>query len=272
MTQFLTQSQSPSSGRSTPALQRGRSLKNDTGDGLFLEDKKGLAKGRQNADTDSNDRVRSATPDDIWEDGNEPQGLGDSRFNEEESSVKRRKVSLPESAKESSETEKPAKPAPKKQSNGPFIDESDSEDDIDAYKELQETSPSAPVQPIQLSPINGDSAGDLPADLEQPPLVREATNHAEDYECTNFDDLEEDELVGEEFREGPWDQEDENGDEQVMKQEWETFDDINDTHEKTTDDDLQVSCPVCQHNLKGLSEIVSCSSEICHNRIHVLTT
>jgi DNA cross-link repair 1A protein len=90
------------------------------------------------------------------------------RFNENAGSIKKRKVDPPVSKKE-------------KEHRGPFIDESDSEDDI-PYADITKN----PAQP------------ELRVD---PPLVRAATsNYESSAVADDFDDIE-DELEGEEFME-----------------------------------------------------------------------
>ena len=264
MTQFVTQSRSPSSGRSTPALQRGKGPQSDEVDGLFLEDKRGLDKIGHTTHSVTKDRARSATPEDIWGNDEGSQKLQDSRYNEQESSLKRRKVSSPVSTDGIMETENKTRPAPVKASNGPFIDESDSEDDAESYRELQETLSPSLVQPTQLSPINGAAAKNPSADHGHPPFVREATNYAEDYEFTNFDDLDEDELEREEFREQPWEHELGDDLEQGIDDEGEQPINMSEPCNGYTMHRSQISCPVCQKELAGLGETVCCTPEPVH--------
>lgn len=261
ITQFVTSSSSPSSGRGTPTLQGGNSAKDDSAGGLFLEDKKGLAKVEHDPVTvETSEEARSRTPDDIWGDGDEFLEPETPRYNEYGSFVKRRKTDSSGTSVEHEQAEaapqpaNPSEPA-KAATSGPFIDESDSEDDIDAYEDLDETS--APVDASEesqfsvdhQSPVKHDPAGDPRAELR--PLVREITSHVEDDEFANFDDVEEDEPVGEEFRERPWeDEEQELGvDDESDAKDWDGT--------KTTTADAAVSaCPICQKILTRFNETV----------------
>lgn len=256
ITQFVTSSRSPSSGRGTPNSQRGNSVGNDTTGGLFLEDKKGLAKIEQAAVTiETNDRPRSRTPEDIWEDGDDFLEEDHQRYNENGSSSKRRKMDSLGAPAENENASKPAEPlAPTKAaSNGPFIDESDSEDDMEAYRELDEVSPAPAITMNgQLSALDDEPARDTPA--EQPPVVREATSLTDYNECANFDGLEEDEPVGEEFREVPW----EDGEEELRLDE----NDVDDLNGTDTTTDAGMTCPICQKALGGLSETVRSSTTV----------
>lgn len=158
-----------------------------------MEDKRRTQNRNTPTRSEEDDRPRSRTPDDIWgEEEDSPEGK-DERYNENESSVKRRKMgsnSAPVQNEQSEDETKPVKPAPaRKAISGPFIDESDSEDDLDTYQELDETADAPDFSNIpKLSPpINGDAAGESPAESEQPPLVREDT-HDDNDEYENFDD------------------------------------------------------------------------------------
>ena len=214
-----------------------------------MEDKKGLAKFEQAAvKVETNDRPRSRTPEDIWGDVH---GFldDDQRYNENGSSSKRRKVDSPSALLENGNTSKPAKiSAPAKaKTSGPFIDESDIEDDIEAYRELDEVSPTpATTTDDPLFALHEDPVRDPPA--EQPPVVREVTSLTDDDEFADFDDLEEDEPVGEEFRERPWEDE-----EEELRLDGNDVDDLNGTDTTT---DAGVTCPICREVLAGLSETV----------------
>ncbi|KAJ5547346.1 hypothetical protein N7494_004931 [Penicillium frequentans] len=248
MSHFLTSS--PSSGRGTPSLQHGDSSKSDTHEGLFLEDKKGLAKLQQNsANIETKPRARSRTPDDFWGETN------DTRYNENDSAVKRRKtdeaIDLTEIKQVDDETKPPKESAHRKATSGPFIDESDSEDedDMDAYREIkdQEYSEDNPIPTI--SPISGDHAEDSSAESAQPPLVRD-TSYAEN-EDENFDDEEEeDEFVGEEFRESPW----ENEDASLRASLEDVTDAISPAEAEGISGIADFTCPACQGRLAGLNE------------------
>lgn len=262
ITQFVGSSASPSSGRGTPKLQHGNSSRSDKPEGLFLEDKKGLAKVERTAVTiDLTERARSRTPDDIWgenEDCMEPEG---SRYNENGQSIKRRKVDSPETSNESEEASdapKPVKPAPAiKSNNGPFIDESDSEDDMEAYRELKEASPTIVDTTYNDQPPSlDDEPGTKPLATQPPltPLVRDATNDTNDDGLANFDDVEDDdELVGEEFRDRPWDDQ-ENEERQQTDCGMITPYDFDDSLDFAPEFEEVSTCPICQKALPGFNE------------------
>ena len=254
MTQFVTSSRSPSSGRGTPTSQRGNGLGNDSG-GLFLEDRKGLASIEKA--TAKNVRPRSQSPDDIWGEADDVLGPDDSRYNENDSAAKRRKVdsSSPSAEKaQSKSTSKPDKaPKPTKKNNGPFIDESDSEDDMEAYRDL-ETIPDNNETLPALKTID-DPPQDPPAERVQSPSVRDATRYAENDEFADFDDLEEEELAGEEFREEPWGDEEQG---ETIGLGLDAADDLNDFNDYDAPTNESVnSCPICQKSLAGYGETVS---------------
>jgi DNA cross-link repair 1A protein len=118
---------------------------------------------------------------------------------------------------------------------------------MEAYRELDEVPPApATATNGQLSALDDDPVRDPPA--EKPPVVREVTSLTDDDEFANFDDLEEDEPVGEEFRERPWECE-----EEVPLLDENDVDDLNGTYTTT---DAGVTCPICQEALAGLTETV----------------
>lgn len=252
ITQFVASSRSASSGRGTPTLARGNSSKDDTTGGLFLEDKKGFAKIGQAAMTiEANDRARSRTPENIWGEGEDFLEPDHARFHEHGASVKRQKTDSRNGSMEEAQSDsgsKSAKPARAEAlSNGPFIDESDSEEDMEAYQEPEEpSSATAITKSGPESPAKNDPPRDSPT--APPPLVREVTNHAVDDEFANFDDLEE-EPVGDEFRERPWEDE-----EQDLRFDDDDINDLNGTD--TTPDSSVNACPICQKVLTHLSETV----------------
>ncbi|KAJ6086484.1 hypothetical protein N7467_005398 [Penicillium canescens] len=257
ITQFaIPSTRSPSSGRGTPTFQRGNNYKKDTSEGLFLEDRKGLAKIEQAVMAETNG-VRSPSPD-IWGGDEEFLKDDDRRYNESESGVKRRKVDspTPENAQlENAESNTTKAPPPKKiqKRSGPFIDESDSEDDMEAYRDLQETTPvSTDAAKTEALPMDKlETLTEHTSHPSPPPSVRAATNNADNDEYANFDDLEEDELIGEEFRERPWETE-----EQERQSEFEAYagDDWNDCSGlEETEDEVRM-CPICQAVLNGLNE------------------
>ncbi|EKV06391.1 DNA repair protein Pso2/Snm1, putative [Penicillium digitatum PHI26] len=260
ITQFATvTSRSPSSGRGTPTSQRGDNSRYDHAGGLFLEDKKGLANVERAAAT--SERERSLTPD-IWGDDEEFLKSDPNRYNERDTAVKRRKLdSLDSPADETrqpdaeSKTTKAPTPAPApaktKKMSGPFIDESDSENDMEAYRELHETTPVAKDvtnDTLQRDKIVATERTFEPTPL---PLVRAATN-ADDNESTNFDDIEEeDEFVGEEFRNRPWEGEEQ---EQQVDLEVDPDKDSNDSSGVEGLEGEVSTCPICQVMLKDLDE------------------
>lgn len=246
----MTASQSPSSGR-TSASQNGTGARNETTEGLFLEDKRGRG-GIETASitVETSERARSKTPDDIWED--DFLETGDSRYNENEASAKRRKVdssdALTETTQSASTKELKESDPPKKTNNGPFIDESDDEDDMEAYRELEQTSPLVQAMNNDIpSTTNYESSEDL-AELEQlPPLVRDAATYIGHDGQTNFDELEEDGYVGQELRENfCWEDID-------LEQPSERVD-LKGLNDPRDDEPNCVTCPICQTPLAGQSE------------------
>ena len=183
--------------------------------GLFLED-------TRNAEARPDDvvrgRSRSRTPDDIW--GETETG----RFNENESSVKRQKTgesteSLFEDDEDDGKGNKIGSKQPKSNAkqSGPFIDESDSEEeDLGVFGELEDT------------PATNTENSEIERTVDMPSPVREVTSYIEDEE-TNFDALDE-EGLREEFL-GPLSPAG------------------NECEEEQT-------CPICQTRLDGLSEMV----------------
>lgn len=128
----------------------------------------------------------------------------------------------------------------KSRQSGPFIDESDNEDeDLGAFQDVDESAAvSAPGQFDKRQ----HSAVDVP------PLVREATSHAEDDdELANFDDLEENDFREEEFLEPLCDEESEQplgaGLDELIRSD-------------VPGEESTVACPVCQASLAGSGEMV----------------
>jgi DNA cross-link repair 1A protein len=180
---------------------------------------------------------------------------GEERFNESASAVKRRKVESP-GIEHGTEGKKEAPKA--KKVSGPFIDESDSEDDeLDAFKDSRYGEGPSISNPTNTETKVKDTATTTPADEDEetarkrvfaadvPPLVREATSHMQDDDYPDFDDIDGDE-------EGDFldiaDEED------MRKHESLGFDtsvDIDDSNDDAP------ACPVCQGSLKGFDEGVS---------------
>lgn len=262
ITQFATAtSQSPSSGRGTQTFQRRNNTRNDTAGGLFLEDKKGLAKIERA--TSTSERERSLTPD-FWGDDDEFLKRDAKRYNESDTAVKRRKVDSPDSPatetqqpETESKTEKAPTPTPAKtqKRSGPFIDESDSEDDMEAYRELDETTPTTRDMTNEALHKDKIVATERTSESTPPPLVSAATNNADNDEYANFDVIEdEDELIGEEFRNRPWE-----GEEQDHQIDLEVDPDkvLNDCSGIEDIEGEVSTCPICQMVLKDLNETVS---------------
>lgn len=257
MTQFVTSSRTSSNGQRSPSLQRGQSSRSDTADGLFLDDKKSVDGTNQSeATVSTNGRARSRTPEDIWDEGDDFLGPDDTQYREQTSSTKRRKVGSPVEKGTSDKNSKPmgSSTTVKAVASGPFIDESDSEDDMGAYREVEETSIVQGVTKDEHPPRdNHDPTVPSIEHAQQSPLVRDATRYAND-EPVIFDDLEEDELVGDEFRERPG---------EADELERGTYDDVNvmidmydsPNFDPTTEEGVY-TCPICQKTLADLNTTV----------------
>jgi DNA cross-link repair 1A protein len=263
ITHFATPStRSPSNGRGTPTFKRGISLSTEANGDLFLEDKKGLAKIQQAKE--GGEKARSPTPD-IWGDDEEFLKPDDEKYNESGSAAKRRKVESPitsadEEQKTDAEPTSTKLPVPTKTRSGPFIDESDNEDDLEAFREIQGTaSATTDVAHDESLPTDKTADNERLSEPTTPPMVRAATNNADHDEHANFDDLEEeDELIAEETRNRPW--ETEEHDQQIDLD----IDPDNETNdcsgiEETAEEDVS-TCPICQTALKDLNVTVSCHS------------
>jgi len=216
---------------------------------------------------ETSERARSKTPDDIWED--DFLETEDSRYNENEASAKRRKVdssdTLTETTQSASTKELEESDPPKKTSKGPFIDESDDDDDMEAYRELEQTSPLVKATNNDIPPTtNYESSEDL-AELEQPPpLVRDAATYIVHDGQTNFDELEEDGYVGQELRENfCWDDID-------LEQPSERVD-LKGLNDPRDDEPNCVTCPICQTSLAGQSETVCLDLSDFHRGAELLT-
>ncbi|KAJ0427142.1 DNA repair metallo-beta-lactamase-domain-containing protein [Aspergillus carlsbadensis] len=253
ITQFTSQGERPNSRVTAPRpriLRREASSVNGSDEGLFLG-----SKGGQVANSErERSRSQSRSPEDIWDEGigaTESTSTGEERFNETSSAMKRRKV---EDLGSEPDTEKKKPTTKAKKVSGPFIDESDSEDDqLDAFKdsgygEEPITSNSTNTETdaketIVTAPSNEEGTARkrvFAADV--PPLVREATSHMQDDDCSDFDDID----GGEE--EDFLDIADE---EELRKRETFDFDTSADIDDSTDD---APACPVCQGSLKGFDE------------------
>ncbi|GFF42319.1 DNA cross-link repair protein pso2/snm1 [Aspergillus udagawae] len=268
ITQFATKVERPNgSGNSPISLRRqGSSQASNTAGSLFLEDKNGSKSLKTGTGIPESRESRSRTPDDIWgdEDGNEdvtqPEG---GRYNENGNSVKRRKVDS-SSAVDQGDVTCPAKPTKIRQVSGPFIDESDSEDDLgddmDAFKEVDQEAPSFERTPTgnedksPTSSVNVNPAlKEQPSAVAAPSLVREATSHAGDDEFANFDDIEDDNFLDDDTLDPFY--ADEDADENPDFLDSTAMDDslgINDVRECSGGEGP--ACPICQSDLSGLSE------------------
>ncbi|KAE8384363.1 cytochrome P450-domain-containing protein [Aspergillus alliaceus] len=255
ITQFATKVERTSSGASTPSLQRDDSSKSTGGGGLFLDEKNGAKVVL--VDPSTSPRSRSQTPDDIWEEKGDFTGEGEDegRFNENGSAVKKRRVGDDSHSRESEVERKVVAaatraPVKSKQVSGPFIDESDSEEDLGAFGGFGDE----PTVSGNVGLGDDDRKDqDRASDVAVPPLVREATSHIEDDEFANFDELEGDEFRGEELLDL------ENEDEEGVRYAVFGFDDSNDLSAiEECDMDPGGSspvCPICQVELVGLSEV-----------------
>jgi DNA cross-link repair 1A protein len=202
---------------------------------------------------------RSRTPDDIWgdDDGTEDVAQPDGgRYNENGNSVKRRKVE--------SSPAKATKATKARQVSGPFIDESDSEDDLGTFKEVvqeiasfERTTTGNEEEKGPTTSLNVNSAlREQPSAVAPPSLVREATSHAGDDEFANFDDIEDENFLDEDILEPFYEDEDAGEKADFLGS---TVDDslgINDISECSGGDGP--ACPICEKDLSGLSEGVRC--------------
>lgn len=110
---------------------------------LFLEDVRSNPKpGGENTTAEEPERARSRTPDYFWGNGDSDSlfDTGEKRFNESDSAVKRRKVDVEVTGENGNGSDLNAPKPPKPQRSGPFIDESDSEDDLGVFNDIEEPS------------------------------------------------------------------------------------------------------------------------------------
>lgn len=204
-----------------------------------MEDRRRVTSGTGDAGRDRS-RSRSRTPDDFWGEGEQGAGKEEEEegFNENGPAVKRRRtgdsstLSVVEdegdgkgedNEKEGVGDRSASHPKAKAKTSGPFIDESDSEEDLDAFREVdvEETMTSATNEPKS----NTDGPDQPTPDI--PPLVREATSLI-DEEYANFDDLDE-------------------GEKDLLEP----------LSPAGNECEEEAVCPICQGNLAGLSEVVS---------------
>ncbi|KAL4960869.1 cytochrome P450-domain-containing protein [Aspergillus stella-maris] len=207
------------------------------GEGLFLEDKRRNALHSGDGDRRDGEEVereRSKTPDDFWDEGvNGSKDEDEERYNENGSAVKRRKVETPSSAGGS--TAEKAKEAPKraKKVSGPFIDESDSEEE-DGKLRTESIGESNGKEEELKTPLDEEQPAKREIAADVPPLVREVTSHMQDDDYPDFDDIDE----GEEGDEGL-----DFVDEDAIKE------------EETPGYDETPTCPVCQGDLEGYDQM-----------------
>lgn len=190
-------------------------------DALFVEDRRrqpqNLVDIRENGQWKARqvDPIKpSSSIDDFFGDPDDIKENDVTRFNESGGSMKRRKVDTPPVVKQ-------------KEQRGPFIDESDSEEESE-YSD------------IVLSTDTPKQISSQPTPREPPPLVREATSNFEPGAVADdFEDIEDDELEGEDFMDRPW----ADGE----------LEDATDDNEVLGDES---ACPICQNSLAGLSDSV----------------
>jgi DNA cross-link repair 1A protein len=261
ITQFgvkISRTESDSGSGDNSSRKASVSQDNQPSGGLFLEDDKrssqrlvDIRDGHRNSAKQVKTE-RTKTPDyDTWDNWHDLRDEDEGKFNENGGSNKRRKVESPPPPPE-------RKNSDPRQRKGPFIDESDSENEDSAeynYFDTVSASAQAPEEAAGESP-NISSA--TPTAVEPPSLVRAATSKAEedsdDAVADDFDDIE-DELEGEDFMERPW-----------MEEEAQAFgiledDAIIDTADDTRKTSEVSTCPICQTSLAGLSDSVSYRSK-----------
>lgn len=229
ITQFTTKSERDKSVQS----------RDEEGGGLFIEDK-----------------VTRASLSPFGDEGNDAGEEADdgypSRLDQSGTPVKKRKLSPPgymngeDQRNQSNGLSKTPTAARKPSNNGPFIDESDEEDDFAAFHDADEASPVLGKEVQSSTRIDSQPRKDHDLAANIPPLVREATSHVEDDEFGNFDDLEEPDQFQEEGSLNPL-VDDEEGERACgLGPDWEGEGNV----------DEEVACPICQTTLSGLKEEV----------------
>ncbi|RLM02020.1 hypothetical protein CFD26_109135 [Aspergillus turcosus] len=264
ITQFATKvERSNGSGNSPISLRRqGSSQASNTAGSLFLEDKNGSKALKTGTGIPDSRESRSRTPDDIWgdEDGTEDVTQPDGgRYNENGNSVKRRRVeSSP--AVDQGDVPRPAKPTKARQVSGPFIDESDSDDDLGAFKDVDQEVPSFErtttgneEEKGLTTTVNVNSAlKEQPSAVAPPSLVREATSHAGDDEFANFDDIEDENFIDDDILDPFYADEDAGEKADFLGSTIIDDSGINDISECSGGEGP--ACPICEKDLSGLSE------------------
>lgn len=267
ITQFgIPSTRSPSSGRGTSTPRRIASSIDDANEELFLKDKKGMAQAQNQDEKQGSGKARSPTPD-IWGDDEEFIKQSDKQNNENGSAAKRRKLDTQSNPADKEQnpyvgpkTIKRLAPTKSRNQTGPFIDESDCEDDMEMFSEIQETSPttSRPVNGEPLPVNNIADAKHLP-EPTTPPLVRATTCNVDHEEYTNFDDPEdEDELIAEEFRNRVWEAEEQY---QHIDLDIRSEKDSEERVEEAIKDEIN-TCPICQTVMENYNQAVSTHSSL----------
>ena len=157
--------------------------------GLFVQDGNGLVQSVQDVE---NQTPPPDAPEEPWED--------EARFNERGGSVKRRRTSVERDDKDlvgeddpavrSAESEEAAK-EPRKPKSGPFMEESDSEEDgeqPEAIIPIESVPATAMVEPSVESATSAEAPGVEPAvealgqseKAGRPPLIKQETSYAPD--------------------------------------------------------------------------------------------
>ncbi|PWY89076.1 p450-domain-containing protein [Aspergillus heteromorphus CBS 117.55] len=273
ITQFATKTEG---GASASASASGKDTENggSGGGGLFLEGGKGFGKMNGGGRERERERERERTPDDFWDQDKDGDGSGSGnggevveivsgdedwdggRYNENGGGVKRRRVEDSGSGDRKEEGGDGVKigstttSSKKRQISGPFIDESDSEEeeDLERFREvgdssLSENNGDGNEHDRKESPNYEDAKPDTPA-----PSVREATSLIDNEEDANFDDLE-DEFRDEELLDTFQDEdEDEDGDVDV---DGTGLDGTGDAEDFGCEAPV---CPICQTVLAGLTD------------------
>lgn len=263
----------------------GRTWRGQKSPGLLFFEDENSSRPRPTGIADRNDkeeedgmewflRERSKTPDDdLWSNPNSPLKAEDAkvnndndeeeRFNENDGSVKRRKIESPTPSSGASSVVR--------RRQGPFIDESDSEnEDVAALREFDaKYSPPAALQEKKNSAdVAADSASVTAKERNaavDPPLVRAATRNAgndPDEAVTDEFENAEDELQGEDFLEGSLVDEGKVAgleEDEVVDLTGEAVDEYRERSPEVP------TCPICQASLGGMTDSVSNYSSIGHH-------
>lgn len=225
-----------------------------------------MAQTQAQDEKQGSEKPRSPTPD-IWGDDEGFIKRDDEQNNENGSAAKRRKVDTQSNPADKEQnpyvepkTIKPFAPTKSRNQTGPFIDESDCEDDMEVFSEIQEPSPttSHPVNGEPLPVSNMADATHFP-EPTTPPLVRATTCNADNEEYANFDDPEdEDELIAEEFRNRVWEAEEQY---QHIDLDIRSEKDSEERVEEAIKDEIN-TCPICQTVMENYNQAVSTHSSL----------